>query len=105
MPETVVDGDGRTVWSILGEPRRHHVLRYLAETAEPTTTAAVSRSIVDYCDGDRERVQMELKHVDVPKLADAGVVDYDPDRDRIEPTPHVDRLCEALDAVEETLQR
>lgn len=104
MPETVVDGDGSIVWRLLGEPRRHHVLRHLDDTGEPTTTAELSRAITEYCDGDDEQVRLALRHVDVPKLADADVLEYDPDRDRIEPTPRVETLCAVLDAVDERLE-
>ncbi|MFC3957471.1 DUF7344 domain-containing protein [Halovivax cerinus] len=104
MSETVVDGDERTVWRILGEPRRHHVVRHLNETNDVTTTADISRVIAEDCEVEYERIQSALRHVDVPKLADAGVVEYDAERDRIESTARVRRLCAILEAVEERLE-
>lgn len=102
MSEPIVDE--RTLWRLLGEPRRHAVLRHLAAVDGATTTGDVAETVVEHCDDDRELLYVELRHVDLPLLADAGVISYDPDRDRIEPTAGVDVLCETLDAVETSLE-
>lgn len=101
MPEPVVDE--RTLWRLLGEPRRHHVLRHLAEADGATTMSEIAEAVVEHCDDDRELLYVELRHVDLPMLADAGVISYDPGRDRIEPSARVEPLCDALAAVEASL--
>ena len=102
MPETVVD-DG-TVWRLLSDPRRRRILKHLDASDGVTTVADVAKSALEGYDGDRVGLEVELRHVDVPMLADAGVVAYDAERDRIEPTDRVEQLCRALEAVETCLE-
>jgi predicted transcriptional regulator len=42
-------------------------------------------------------VAVALRHTHLPRLADAGVVDYDPDSGRVAPAAAADRLRPYLD--------
>ena len=84
---------------LLGNRRRRTLLAFLARRAEETVgvddvvDALVARERPEPGPGThRERVAIDLHHVHIPKLAEAGVVEYDPlegtlryrDRDGVE---------------------
>lgn len=67
----------------VAHPRRRQVLRYLHENGIETTTAgklaaAISATTDDESPTDRETLQIELQHNHLPRLADAGLVEFDP---------------------------
>lgn len=68
---------------VLANRRRRLVLQCLGDAAEPTTiddlaeeVAARERGSEAVPEGDVERVALSLSHTHVPKLEDAGVVEY-----------------------------
>lgn len=70
----------------LAHRRRRHVLRCLAERGSAMRLTALATAVarrelddadVDYADAIVERVRRSLHHRHVPKLADAGLVEYD----------------------------
>lgn len=76
-------------FDLLGSSRRRYVLYYLTDLSDEPAEVAVDvlAEHVAACeavpgrDADEEtvaRVRTALRHVHLPKLADAGVVDYDP---------------------------
>ncbi|MFC6767312.1 DUF7344 domain-containing protein [Natrinema soli] len=92
----------------LSEPSRRSLCRY----AIRTETERVSREeLVDYvaerapepvaADADRRTVALELHHVHLPKLANAGLIEYDRQRGVV----HIDRatLAERLERVRATI--
>lgn len=81
MRITVNDG---AVFDIVADDRRAHVVRVLADA--PEKTLALDRlveRVARRADGgdllERDRIAVRLHHVDLPKLSDAGVVEYDAD--------------------------
>jgi len=65
----------------------------MAEVA--TEVAARERAESGRPDGDRPDLQIMLHHTYLPLLADAGVIDYEPEEHRIEAGQmDVDRLAE-----------
>lgn len=79
-----------------------------AVTLNELTRAVVRRerdgSIADVS-GDRlTQVSVTLHHNHLPRLDDAGVVEYDPDRRRVRPAADLDRAASALAAVREALE-
>lgn len=73
-----------TILSLLAHHRRRDLLQYLAW--EPAPTVSVEECVDHLADreedrsGERpghEQVQAALHHAHIPKLVDAGVVDYD----------------------------
>lgn len=72
------------VFELLANPRRRLILSYLSETAADAVDFAdliaevVARETDSETDAERyEAVAIELRHTHLPKLADAGLVDYD----------------------------
>lgn len=66
-----------TTFSLLADRQRREVLAYLSETDDGT---AEVDALVDHLAGeglDRHEVVTALHHVHLPKMADAGVVEYD----------------------------
>lgn len=78
------DVDDGAIFDILANDRRARVVRALADA--PENALALDR-LVDHVarrtDGgdllERDRIAIRLHHVDLLKLSDAGVVDYDAD--------------------------
>lgn len=67
--------------STLATGHGRHVLHYfLASSDDVASLSALAGHACARGDGptDRDRVAARLHHVDLPKLADAGVVDFDP---------------------------
>ncbi|WP_458206987.1 DUF7344 domain-containing protein [Haladaptatus sp. NG-SE-30] len=71
---------------LLANEQRRYVLYYLhgldgsAEIDEIATQVAAwqrEKSLDDVTDDEREQILIRLRNVDMPKLADAGVVEYD----------------------------
>lgn len=85
--------DRDELFHLLGDERRRRTVRYLLEEdGETVEVDALAAALADGADGratgaDRQRVAITLAHAHLPKLEAAGVVDYDPDRDRVAATP------------------
>ncbi len=76
------------IFDILSNRRRRHVLYYLNDRPDGVATVEELTDVVltQECDGfdpstdpveQRNRIQIDLQHVHLPKLADAGIVDHD----------------------------
>lgn len=77
------------VFDLLSADRRQEVLRYLdrndgtadlGEVAEHIASQECSVAIDQLNSQQRKRVYVGLYQCHLPKMADAGVIDYDPDR-------------------------
>ena len=80
-------------WDILGSYRRRLVLALVSERADAIERAALARRVAEI---ERERpadditrdelrsTEIRLHHVDLPRLAAAGLVHYDPDHGGVE---------------------
>lgn len=84
MRTSTVDADQMSrVCEVLSHPVRRSLLRVLRETGPTTVERAASR-LADGAgrpDGARaggDRLDVALHHVHLPKMAAAGVVEYDP---------------------------
>ncbi len=86
MPEA--DAGLSVVWHLLSDPRRRYVLEHLHST-ERTTLAALARGIEarigvgqpgdgERTSASRRRIEIALAHDHLPRLADSGVIAYDP---------------------------
>ena len=107
MPEPKVDDvSSSVIWHLLSDPRRRHILEHLHST-ERTTLAALARGIEarigvgESGDGERtsashRRIEIALAHDHLPRLADCGVIAYDPSTQRVVLTadPETRRLLE-----------
>jgi len=113
----VIDPDGNCdgaalsideVCHLLQNRRRRGVLRYLREadgTAKMSDiaeaiAAAENGTTVERLDHDeRKRVYIALYQTHLPKLDDAGIVEYDSERGNIAATAAAGQLYDAMDAV------
>lgn len=69
-------------FAALSDPCRRAVCRYAMRTeASRLDTAEIADYVVDRTPADRDRrtVATELRHVHLPKLADAGLLEYERD--------------------------
>jgi len=67
------------VFDVLSADRRRHVLYVLYCRPGPVTLRDLADATTPESGTDVERVTAELAHVHLPKLDDAGVVEYDRD--------------------------
>ncbi|NIB98522.1 hypothetical protein [Halobacterium sp. R2-5] len=93
-------------FEILKNRRRRLVLEYVRDTEEPVTIGELAEHIaaiendttVQQLDAQqRKRVYIGLYQCHLPKMDDAGVVDFNQGRGRIEVGNHVESLYEYLD--------
>jgi hypothetical protein len=81
-----------TVVAALANHRRRAILTYLQQAQSGTATVEELASfIAEHADGqsstpldtDGQNITMSLHHVHLPKLADANLITYEPDRGRV----------------------
>jgi hypothetical protein len=81
-----------TVVAALANHRRRAILTYLQQSQSGTATVEELASFIaehedeqsrTTLDTDRQNIMMSLHHTHLPKLADAGLITYEPDRGRI----------------------
>lgn len=89
------------LFDLLGNARRRFVLRYLGPTGSATNIDELARELADReadaapTERDRLRVEQSLHHVHVPKLAAAGLVEFD-GADTVARAAHTERLVASL---------
>lgn len=75
------------LFSLLSTARRRHALYCIAET--PAATLSTSDLVDELValerrtptgEASRDEIVLALRHTHLPKLSEAGVIDYDPDR-------------------------
>lgn len=104
-------GDGGTIERIcdlVSHPTRRVLLRVLRDIETPTTIETVAGEIID-ADGNRpdgveqtekaDRVVVELYHIHLPKMADTGMINYDPETGTIRTNDTIDVAYNVLDTV------
>lgn len=93
------------VFDLLSAKRRRRVLYYLLDEAEATTLGELAthlaaleneKSVEAVNATERKRVYIALYQCHLPKLDDAGVIDYESDRGDVELTPLAGELLEFL---------
>lgn len=75
----------------IADSRRRVVMTELAESDE-VSVAYLAEQVVEQESSDRERAQASLIGVQLPKLADLGIVTYDPERGEVARGEHFDRI-------------
>jgi len=89
------------VFDLLSSSRRRRVLRHLLRDREPIGLQRLADEIAaeengkevdQLTDQERKRVYVSLYQTHVPAMADAGIVDYDPDSGTILPRATASRL-------------
>ncbi|AGB37800.1 DUF7344 domain-containing protein [Natronococcus occultus] len=87
----VTESSPRTVWRLLADPHRRYLLERL-HPGEPVTLSSLAAEIAARDRGEpveavdpprRRRVEIALAHNHLPRLADWGVVAYDPSTNQV----------------------
>lgn len=66
-----------SLFGVLADRRRRRLLAYLAGTDDGVATVSELADHVAADDADPERVTVSLHHAHLPRLEDAGIVEYD----------------------------
>ncbi len=86
-----------TTFRALGDRRRRRALQHLIAADGTVAVTGVAAALArENSDTPRDRLELELRHVHLPKLADAGIVEYEPDRRTVRyvPDPLIETLLE-----------
>jgi len=103
--------DRDCIRAVLDDARRRHVLQIVSQlrittTRDLATQIAAREHEVDpaaVTEAERRDLTIELYHVHLPKLADAGVVTVDRGVERIQPGPNATVALDALRDLSEQL--
>lgn len=97
-----------TVFEVLSNERRRHVLHYLKSRGERVTVRELSEQVAAWENGiasrevtptERKRVYTALHQTHLPKMASVGVIDYDRDRGTLALTDAVEAFDIYLEIV------
>lgn len=95
------------LFSLLSNPRRRFILQYLNRTGEPIKLQDLATEVAAWenetdpealTDKQQKRLYVSLYQTHIPKLEEAGIVDYDGDTGQIRLTGRGDDLNKYLDA-------
>ncbi|ARS90615.1 DUF7344 domain-containing protein [Natrarchaeobaculum aegyptiacum] len=96
------------LFEMLSNQRRRYILQELIRRGESIEIGELSQEIAAHEDGlavedvtssDRKRVYTALHQSHLPKMDNAGVVDFDRDRGTVEPTPTLEDVEIYMDVV------
>ena len=108
-PEGPIPDD--EVYHLLQTRRRRLVLRYLRDREGPHTMRDVAEQVAawehdttlqELRSEERQRVYIALYQTHLPRLDDAGVIEYNQSRGIVEVTDRIEQLYEVLDVKAET---
>ncbi|WP_224450499.1 DUF7344 domain-containing protein [Haloprofundus salilacus] len=94
-------GDFNTALKLCCNQHRRIILAELINQQRTLTLNDLTKAIIDHnhhlpitdvSDEKLEEVYLRVYHVHVPKLMDEGVVNYDHERQLVNPTPQLDQL-------------
>lgn len=87
---------------LIADERRRRIVSVLAEHGGPMYTDEIAEAVVAHGDDDGsgdfdplEEATISLHHVHLPLMADAGVIDYDPETKRVD-VHHLESLLQAV---------
>ena len=101
------------IFAILSNPRRRYVLYFLnqhgegielTDLAEHVAAWENDTTVEELSSKERKRVYVSLYQTHVPKLADHGLIDYDPDSGMVRPTETSRKVDQYLDTDDEELR-
>jgi len=96
------------VFEVLSNPRRRYAVHVLKDEDEPTEIGPLAEQVAaweneievpDVSHAQRKRVYTALQQSHLPKMEEAGVVEFDKDRGVIEPTPTLEDVEIYMDVV------
>jgi len=93
------------LFDLLADGRRRAVLRYVLERSDEVRLEELSEEVANGETGSTgelpEQLSIELHHAHLPKLADAGLVRYDPESWAVEPLAAATELAPLLAGLDE----
>ncbi|WP_255151118.1 DUF7344 domain-containing protein [Halorarius halobius] len=81
--DAIEDPDVDRILRVLADGTRRRLLRYLARTGDDVVPVEELCGVVAGDDASRRAARASLRHVHLPMLADAGIVDVDWDREAV----------------------
>lgn len=96
------------VFDVLSNRRRRHALHYLKQRGERTPIGELAEnvaawendtSVAGVTSSERKRVYISLLQLHLPRMADAGLVDFDKSRGVVEPLPRMFEVDVYLEVV------
>jgi len=103
-----VEPSREEIFEIVSNQRRRHVVHYLRQQDRPVELRELSTQLsaweneeppAEVSHNERRRVYTALRQSHLPKMDEAGVVEYDADRSVIEPSAGMDDIELYLDVV------
>lgn len=110
MAETESELSQDVVFDILSSPRRRYVLYHLRSTGEPVQLTDLAEKVAawendvdpdEITDQERKRVYVSLYQTHIPRLADAGFINYDKKSGQIAPADRTARIDKYLESPED----
>ena len=106
MPQKVSESE---IFVLLSKQRRRLTLRILRETSEKLTATNLAHHLASFeyespSAGEVRTIYLALYHNHLPRLAEADVIEYNPNQGTIRPGKNFDTLSRYLeDVIEEEL--
>jgi predicted transcriptional regulator len=91
------------VLTAVADPRRRELLRYLRDIDSDVVSVAELATELANGPGDRDRLGVRLRHAHLPKLADVGVLTFDPRSSTVRYTGN-EQVASLLEFVETELE-
>ncbi len=91
--------DRYAVFELLSNGHRYRLLTTLLEEG---TTTAIPPSDDTGPEADLESVRLALYHIHLPKLDDAGLIEWDRDRNQVSKGPRFKTVVDLLERLDET---
>ena len=97
-----------SVLDLCQHQHRRIVLGTLAEEQRSLTLNDLTKAVLKYnhqtpvteaSEGVLTEIRLSLYHVHLPKLAAAGLIDYDPERELVEPTEQFEQVQPTLSTI------
>jgi hypothetical protein len=86
-------------FALLSDHYRRATVTWLCEADGPVSVDGLTAGIAPTVDGDERRVRSSLTHNHLPRLADAGAVEYHRDTGVVTGTAETERLAALVAAV------
>lgn len=111
MGTTESDLSQDVVFDILSSPRRRYVLYYLRTRDEPVQLTDLAEEVAawendtepnEITEQERKRVYVSLYQTHIPRLAEAGLIDYNKDTGQIALAEEAAEIDRYLDSTEQT---
>lgn len=100
------------VFELLSSPRRRYILYYLRQSSEPVELTTLAEQVAAWenetdveniTEQERKRVYVSLYQTHVPRLDEAGVIEYDKDSGMVSLASQAREIDNYLDSTEDSI--